>query len=95
MLRRITLGGVSITTPVTHVCVLCMHHCNGITANILLHYLLKFHLEITKAKEMTTVLYVLSDHPSYFHPLLICNAYNGVGTRAHVSVHVSQIRSVL
>ena len=53
-------------TAATHMCVLCMRNCNGITAYILLHYLLKFHLEITKAKEMTTVLYVLSDHPSYF-----------------------------
>ena len=54
-------------TAATHVCVLCMRYCNGITAYILLHYLMKFHLEITKAKEMTTFLYihVLSDHPMY------------------------------
>ena len=26
---------------------------------------MKFHLEITKAKEITTVLYILFDHPSY------------------------------
>ena len=65
MLRRIMLGGVSITTAAMHVCVLCMRYCNGITAYILLHYLMKFHLEITKYKEMTTFLYVLSDHPSY------------------------------
>ena len=59
------LGGVSITTAATHVRVLCMRYCNGIIADILLHYLMKFHLEITKDKEMTTFLYVLSDHPTY------------------------------
>ena len=45
--------------------VLCMRYCNGFIAYILLHYLMKFHLEITKDKEMTTFLYVLSDHPTY------------------------------
>ena len=65
MLCRITLGGVSITTAATHVCALCMRYCNGITAYISLHYLMKFHLEITKDKEMTAFLYILSDHPSY------------------------------
>ena len=64
-MRRITIGGVSITTAATHVCVLCMRYCNGLIAYILLHYLMKFHLEITKDKEMTTFLYVLSDHPTY------------------------------
>ena len=59
------LDDVSITTAAMHVCVLCMNYCNGITAYILLHYLMKFHLEITKAKEMTTVLYIFSDHPTY------------------------------
>ena len=54
-----------MTTAATHMCVLCMRYCNGITADILLHYLMKFHLEITKDKEMATFLYVLSDHPSY------------------------------
>ena len=54
-----------MTTAATHVCVLCMRFCNGITAYILLHYLMKFHLEILKDKEMTSILYVLSDHPSY------------------------------
>ena len=31
-----------------------MHFCYGITAYKLLHYLMKFNLEVTKAKEMTT-----------------------------------------
>ena len=53
-------------TAATHVCVLCMRYCNGITAYILLHYLMKFHLEMTKDKEMTAFLYILSDHPSYY-----------------------------
>ena len=52
-------------TAATHMCVLCMRYCNGITADTLLHYLMKFHLEVTKDKEMTTFLFVLSDHPSY------------------------------
>ena len=60
-----TLGSVSITTAATHVRVLCMRYCNGLIAYILLHYLMKFHLEITRDKEMTTFLYVLSDHPTY------------------------------
>ena len=64
-LRCITLGGVSITTAATHVCVLCMRCCNGITAYILLHTVMKFYLEMIKTKEMRTFLYVLSDHPSY------------------------------
>ena len=71
MLRRILLGGVSITTAATHVRVLCMRYCNGLIAYILLHYLMKFHLEITKDKEMTIFLYVLSDHPTYVKKLLI------------------------
>ena len=64
-MRRITIGGVSITTAATHVCVLCMRYCNGLIAYVFLHYLMKFHLEVTKDKEMTTFLYVLSDHPTY------------------------------
>ena len=52
-------------TAATHVRVLCMCYCNGLIAYILLHYLMKFHLEITKDKEMTVFLYVLSDHPTY------------------------------
>ena len=62
------IGGVSITTAATHVCVLRMRYCNGITAyiHVLLQYLMKFHLEITKDIEMTTFLYVLSDHPTYY-----------------------------
>ena len=54
-----TLGSVSITTAATHVHVLCMRYCNGFIAYILLHYLMKFHLEITKDKEMTTSVVVL------------------------------------
>ena len=33
------------------------------TSYVLLHFVLKFHHEISKAKEMTTFLYVFSDHP--------------------------------
>ena len=75
MLRRITLDGVSIMTDATHVCILCMRYCNGITAYILLHYVMKFYLEKTKAKEMTTFLYVLFDHPTYYIPLnpILCS----------------------
>ena len=48
------LGGVSITTAATHVRVLCMRYCNGLIAYILLHYLMEFHLEITKDEVMAT-----------------------------------------
>ena len=51
-----TLDGVSITTAAPHVCVLYMRYCIGITTYIMLHCALKFHLEITKAKEMTLFL---------------------------------------
>ena len=40
-----------------------MRYCNGLIAYIFLHYLMKFHLEITKA----AFLYVLSDHPTYIY----------------------------
>ena len=53
-------------TAATQVRVLCMRYCNGLIAYILLHYLMKFHLEITKDKEMTIFLYILSDHPTYY-----------------------------
>ena len=56
MLRRIKLGGVSITTAAPHVRILCMCYCNGLIVYILLHYLMKFLLEITKDKEMATFL---------------------------------------
>ena len=75
MLRRITLGGVSITTAATNVCVLRirvrityaflqLNNCIYIAALV---------DEISsrnnkKAKEMTTFLYVLSDHPMYSMP---------------------------
>ena len=36
---------------------------------------MKFHLEITKDKEMTTFLYVLSDHPTYIY-IFISLLYN-------------------
>ena len=62
-------------TAATHVCVLCMRYCNGITAYILLPYLTKFHFEITKDKEMTTFLYELSDHPSYNLEQLLTNFF--------------------
>ena len=75
MLRRITLSGASITTAATHLCVLCMRFCNGIIAYILLHTVLKFYLEITKAKELRTFLYILSDHPSYILGLRILGGF--------------------
>ena len=81
MLRRITLGSVSITTAATHVRVLCMRYCNGLIAYILLHFLMKFHLEITKDKEMTTFLYVLSDHPTYY--VLRVREVNRIVTNVH------------
>ena len=57
-MRRITFSGISITTAATHVCVLCMRYCNGNTAHILLHYVMKFHLEIAKAKERTDNIFI-------------------------------------
>ena len=52
-------------TAATHVCMLCMHHFSERTAYVFLHYdyVLKFHHEISKAKEMT-FLYIFSDQPT-------------------------------
>ena len=77
-----------MTTAATHVCAIYMRYCNGITAYILLHYLMIFHIEITKDKEMKTFLYVLSDHPTYY----ILNAVVVVCSR-HYSVTQSVRRS--
>ena len=38
---------------------------------MLLHTVMKFYLEMMKTKEMRTFLYILSDHPSYVHYLLV------------------------
>ena len=54
-LRRITAA--------THVCELCMRYCNRKTAHILLHYVMEFHLEITKAKERTDNIFILVYFP--------------------------------
>ena len=61
------LGGVSITTAATHVRVLCMRYCNGLIAYILLHYLMEFHLEITKDEVKATFL-----RPIYMVCFSIC-----------------------
>ena len=63
-------------TAATHVCILGMRYFNGITVYILLHYLMKFHLEITKEKERTTFLYILSAHPTYEFDILKCVVVN-------------------
>ena len=64
---RKPLGSVSMMTAAMHLCVLCMRYCNGIPAYVMLHYVLKLHLEMTKAKEMITFLYIFFDHPTYFN----------------------------
>ena len=56
-------------TAATHVRVLCTRYCNGLIEYILLHYFMKFHLEITKDKEMTTFFIRTFRSPHVFYIL--------------------------